>query len=142
VTFRVTTLPSFARQGGVTPFSANYGGGSNGPQFGMTVGQALHVRVPAHQLQKFDVTSILDDSGWIMGWDASSRNNNVIGSSCYNERMYANLLNPSGTQPTIYSCRSAGDDAMMFMYLGPPPLSLPNVGGTVAWDPDFSDYPV
>jgi len=134
VSFRATALPGFARQGGVPSTSASMGGGSNGPQFGMTVGQALHVRVPAHQLQKFDVSGAFDHQGWVMGWDVSARNNNVIGTSCYIERMYAVLLNPASAQPTIYTSRSAGDDAMMFMYIGPPPLSLPNVGATVAWD--------
>jgi hypothetical protein len=99
-------------------------------------GASTHIKIPANQIVARMPTCNFNDRPWSM-WFNSERNC-TYSTTGINRLMLAQPVlycyNNTGAVIPSTMGRSAGDDAMLAAYIGPPPLALPNATTNVTFD--------
>lgn len=97
-----------------------------------------HCRFPAYMRLLRWVSTALNNNVWV-GRIVDANANPAIGSGDPSSSVVyprLNVQNFTGATQPLHITRSAGDDAMLGLYCGPPPFALLSANSTASYDPD------
>lgn len=123
----------------ITAASVRNSSSSSLPRVMAGLGTPLHVKYPAYHSTVRVSSYVFNRIQWACSFASALRNFVWPAATWpgYVAVPQLRLANGLAAQVNVKTCRCAGDDAALSMYMGPPPLALPPATATGIYDPDY-----